>query len=46
MSAKSTKLYDILGVTPDANEPTIKKAYLKMARQYHPDKNPEGAEKV
>jgi len=45
MSAKSTKLYDILGVAPDANESAIKKAYLKMARQYHPDKNPEGAEK-
>eukprot|EP01119_Soliformovum_irregulare_P004265 TRINITY_DN1525_c0_g1_i1.p1 TRINITY_DN1525_c0_g1~~TRINITY_DN1525_c0_g1_i1.p1 ORF type:complete len:411 (-),score=130.15 TRINITY_DN1525_c0_g1_i1:216-1448(-) len=42
---KESKLYDILGVPTDANEGTIKKAYLKLAKQYHPDKNPEGAEK-
>tara|TARA_B110000879_G_scaffold200909_1_gene275390 strand:+ start:13 stop:948 length:936 start_codon:yes stop_codon:yes gene_type:complete len=29
--------YDILGVTPDADAKSIKKAYRKMARQYHPD---------
>jgi len=45
MASKDTKLYDILGVAPDADESAIKKAYLKMARQFHPDKNPEGAEK-
>jgi len=45
MSGKHTKLYDILGIAPSADEATIKKAYLKMARTYHPDKNPEGAEK-
>jgi len=45
MSGKHTRLYDILGVTPGADGDAIKKAYLKMARTYHPDKNPEGAEK-
>jgi len=43
--SRSTKLYDILGVPPDADESAIKKSYLKLARQYHPDKNPDGAEK-
>eukprot|EP01118_Nematostelium_gracile_P004921 TRINITY_DN1586_c0_g1_i3.p1 TRINITY_DN1586_c0_g1~~TRINITY_DN1586_c0_g1_i3.p1 ORF type:complete len:197 (-),score=53.82 TRINITY_DN1586_c0_g1_i3:319-909(-) len=43
--ASNTKLYDVLGVAPNADESTIKKAYLKLARTYHPDKNPDGAEK-
>jgi len=33
-----TKLYDILGVQPNANTNEIKKQYKKLARQYHPDK--------
>jgi molecular chaperone DnaJ len=32
--------YAILGVTPDADEAQLKRAYRNLARTYHPDKNP------
>jgi curved DNA-binding protein len=33
--------YDILGVKPDDDKPTIKKAYRRLARKYHPDVSSE-----
>ncbi|KAF8624538.1 hypothetical protein AX15_005845 [Amanita polypyramis BW_CC] len=34
-----TELYDLLGISPDASEADIKKAYRKKAKEHHPDKN-------
>lgn len=36
---KETKLYETLGVSPDATEAQLKKAYKTGALKYHPDKN-------
>jgi curved DNA-binding protein len=33
--------YKILGVSKDANEKDIKKAFRRLARQHHPDVNPD-----
>jgi molecular chaperone DnaJ len=36
--------YDVLGVARDAGDAEIKKAFRKLAREYHPDVNPDDPE--
>ena len=32
--------YSVLGLTPDASDEEVKRAYRALAKKYHPDTNP------
>jgi len=42
--ASKRDYYEVLGVARDADEDTLKRAYRKLAMQYHPDRNVGDAE--
>lgn len=44
MAKSKRDYYEVLGVSKDADDAAIKKAYRALAKKYHPDMNPGDAE--
>lgn len=44
MAESKRDYYEVLGVSRDADNATLKKAYRQVAKKYHPDMNPGDAE--
>ena len=44
MAESKRDYYEVLGVSKDADDAAIKKAYRALAKKYHPDTNPGDAE--
>lgn len=38
------EFYEVLGLTPEASEEEVKKAYKELSRKFHPDRNPADKE--
>ncbi|MDQ3368869.1 MAG: J domain-containing protein [Myxococcota bacterium] len=45
MARRKRDYYAVLGLTRDASETEIKRAFRELARQHHPDVNPGGGER-
>lgn len=46
LQLKSLNYFEILGIVQDADNGSIKKAYFKLAKEYHPDKYHNNTQKV
>jgi molecular chaperone DnaJ len=40
--AEKRDYYEVLGISKDATEADVKKAYRTLAKKFHPDVNKEG----